>query len=81
MLQDFEALTPNVLAQTIETVAGGGIVLLLLNKISSLGQLRATKMALHRRYQSATHGPVVGRFNERFHRLLRDNQRALLLDE
>jgi len=26
VLQDFEALTPNLLARTIETVTGGGIV-------------------------------------------------------
>lgn len=30
--QDFEALTPNLLARTVETVEGGGIVVLLLSK-------------------------------------------------
>ena len=29
-LQDFEALTPNLLARTVETVEGGGIVVPLL---------------------------------------------------
>ena len=29
VLQDFEAMTPNVLARTIETVEGGGMVILL----------------------------------------------------
>ena len=30
VLQDFEALTPNLLARTIETVEGGGAVVILL---------------------------------------------------
>ena len=30
VLQDFEALTPNLLARTVETVEGGGIVIILI---------------------------------------------------
>ena len=37
--QDFEALTPNLLARTIETVEGGGLVILLLHSLSSLTSL------------------------------------------
>lgn len=37
--QDFEAVTPNLLARTIETVEGGGIVVLLLRTMNSLKQL------------------------------------------
>lgn len=37
--QDFEALTPNLLARTVETVEGGGIILLLLSSLSSLSSL------------------------------------------
>ena len=36
VLQDFEALTPNILARTIETVEGGGIVVILLKTVKSL---------------------------------------------
>lgn len=39
VLQDFEAVTPNLLARTIETVEGGGLVVLLLKTMSSLRQL------------------------------------------
>jgi N-acetyltransferase 10 len=39
VLQDFESITPNVLARTIETVEGGGCVLLLLKSMTSLRQL------------------------------------------
>lgn len=44
VLQDFEALTPNLLARTIETVEGGGLVVLLLKTMSSLRQLYAMTM-------------------------------------
>ena len=39
VLQDFEAITPNLLARTIETVEGGGLVVLLLKTMTSLKQL------------------------------------------
>ena len=39
VLQDFEALTPNLLARTIETVEGGGVVVLLLRTMTSLKQV------------------------------------------
>lgn len=42
--QDFEAVTPNLLARTIETVEGGGIVVLLLRTMNSLKQLYAMTM-------------------------------------
>lgn len=44
VLQDFEAITPNLLARTIETVEGGGIVVLLLKTMTSLRQLYAMTM-------------------------------------
>ena len=43
-MQDFEALTPNLLARTVETVDGGGIVVLLLRTMSSLKQLYTMTM-------------------------------------
>jgi N-acetyltransferase 10 len=42
--QDFEAMTPNLLARTVETVEGGGIVVLLLKSMSSLKQLYSMTM-------------------------------------
>jgi N-acetyltransferase 10 len=65
MLQDFEALTPNLLARTIETVEGGGIVVLLLRSVDSLKQLYTLSMDVHERYRTEAHKDVVGRFNER----------------
>jgi len=36
VLQDFEALTANLLAQAIETVEGGGVIILLVSAVASL---------------------------------------------
>lgn len=66
VLQDFEALTPNLLARTVETVEGGGIVVILLRTMKSLKQLYTMTMDVHSRYRTEAHQDVVGRFNERF---------------
>jgi len=66
VLQDFSAITPNVLARTIETVEGGGIVVLLLNSMKSLKQLYTLSMDVHSRFRTEQHHDVIGRFNERF---------------
>lgn len=44
ILQDFEAITPNLLARTIETVEGGGLVVLILKTMASLKQLYTITM-------------------------------------
>ncbi|XP_078405701.1 RNA cytidine acetyltransferase [Cetorhinus maximus] len=66
VLQDFEALTPNLLARTIETVEGGGLVVILLRTVNSLKQLYTMTMDVHTRFRTESHQDVVGRFNERF---------------
>lgn len=82
VLQDFEAVTPNVLARTIETVEGGGIVVLLLQTMSSLRQLYSLSMDVHARYRTAsTDEDIVARFNERFLLSLSASPNCLLLDD
>jgi N-acetyltransferase 10 len=81
VLQDFEALSPNLLARTVETVSGGGVVLLLLKSMSSLRQLYSLTMDSHARYRTEAHSTVVGRFNERFILSLADNPAALVADD
>jgi N-acetyltransferase 10 len=66
VLQDFEALTPNLLARTVETVEGGGIIVLLLSNLESLSQLYTLTMDVHARFRTESHQNVTGRFNERF---------------
>lgn len=66
ILQDFEALTPNLLCRTIESVEGGGIILILLKTMTSLKQLYTITMDVHNRYRTPSHTNVEPRFNERF---------------
>ncbi|KAF2772117.1 DUF699-domain-containing protein [Teratosphaeria nubilosa] len=81
ILQDFEAITPNLLARTIETVEGGGLVILLLKGMNSLKQLYAMSMDIHSRYRTEAHGDVVARFNERFILSLGSCDSCLVIDD
>ncbi|THV00462.1 DUF699-domain-containing protein [Dendrothele bispora CBS 962.96] len=81
VLQDFEALTPNLLARTVETVEGGGLIVLLLKTMSSLRQLYTMTMDVHSRYRTESSGAVVARFNERFILSLGGCKDCLVLDD
>ncbi|VDL64217.1 unnamed protein product [Hymenolepis diminuta] len=81
ILQDFEALTPNTLARTIETVSGGGVVVFLLKSMDSLQQLCTMAMDVHARYRTEAHTDVVCRFNERFLLSLSQNTRCIVMDD
>lgn len=81
VLQDFEALTPNLMARTIETVCGGGLVIFLLRTVKSLKQLYAMSMDVHNRYRTEANGDVVPRFNERFILSLAKNSNCLVCDD
>ncbi|KAF8906316.1 GNAT acetyltransferase 2-domain-containing protein [Gymnopilus junonius] len=81
VLQDFEAITPNLLARTIETVEGGGLVVLLLKTMTSLRQLYTMAMDVHARYRTSFHDSVIARFNERFILSLGSCPDCLVLDD
>ena len=81
ILQDFEAITPNLLARTIETVEGGGMVILLLKGMNSLKQLFTMTMDIHSRYRTEAHDDVVARFNERFILSLGSCESCLFVDD
>ncbi|KAG9232422.1 N-acetyltransferas-like protein [Amylocarpus encephaloides] len=81
ILQDFEAITPNLLARTIETVEGGGLVVLLLKGMTSLKQLYTLSMDVHSRYRTEAHDDVTARFNERFILSLGKCESCLVIDD
>ncbi|OQR83518.1 N-acetyltransferase 10 [Achlya hypogyna] len=81
VLQDFEAITPNILARTIETVEGGGVVVLLLRTMTSLKKLYTMSMDVHARFRTEAHQDVVARFNERFILSLSNCDKCLVLDD
>ncbi|XP_034194946.2 RNA cytidine acetyltransferase l(1)G0020 [Osmia lignaria lignaria] len=81
VLQDFEAITPNLLARTIETIEGGGLIVFLLQSVNSLKQLYTMNMDVHQRFRTEAHQNVVGRFNERFLLSLASCKRCLVVDD
>lgn len=81
ILQDFEAITPNLLARTIETVEGGGLVILLLKGMTTLKQLYTLSMDVHSRYRTEAHNDAVSRFNERFILSLGSCESCLVVDD
>ncbi|KAF1813674.1 N-acetyltransferase [Eremomyces bilateralis CBS 781.70] len=81
ILQDFEAITPNLLARTVETVEGGGLVIILLKGMNSLKQLYTLSMDIHSRYRTEAHNDVVARFNERFILSLGSCESCLVVDD
>ncbi|XP_039031009.1 RNA cytidine acetyltransferase 1-like isoform X2 [Hibiscus syriacus] len=81
ILQDFEALTPNLLARTIETVQGGGLIVLLLRSLSSLTRLCTMVMDVHERYRTESHSEAAGRFNERFLLSLASCKACVVMDD
>ncbi|XP_060184187.1 RNA cytidine acetyltransferase 1-like [Lycium barbarum] len=81
ILQDFEALTPNLLARTIETVEGGGLIVLLLRNLSSLTSLFTMAMDVHSRFRTESHSRATGRFNERFILSLASCETCIVMDD
>ena len=81
VLQDFEAITPNLIARTFETVEGGGLIILLLKTIQSLKQLFTMSMDVHKRYRTEAHETVTCRFNERLILSLADCSRILVVND
>jgi N-acetyltransferase 10 len=81
VLQDFEALTPNIMARTIETVQGGGLVVFLLRSVKSLKQLYTMTMDVHARYRTESAADVIPRFNERFILSLGKCHNCLICDD
>lgn len=81
VLQDFEAITPNILARTIETVEGGGMIVLLLPSMTSLKQLYTMTMDVHQRFRTNDEHDITPRFNERFLLSLASCHSCLVLDD
>ncbi len=81
VLQDFESITPNVLCRTIETVEGGGVIVILFNTMTSLKQLYTISMDVHDRFRTEGHSKVDPRFNERFILSLGHCDNCIVMDD
>ncbi|KAK6590145.1 hypothetical protein RS030_172589 [Cryptosporidium xiaoi] len=84
ILQDFEAITPNILCRTIETVSGGGIICITLQTMSSLKNLYYTVMDFHSKLKCSDDlysEEIVSRFIPRFILSLSTCNNCIVLDD
>mmetsp|Transcript_6047 Transcript_6047/g.5452 ORF Transcript_6047/g.5452 Transcript_6047/m.5452 type:complete len:85 (-) Transcript_6047:167-421(-) len=65
----------------METVEGGGAVIMLFNTMTSLKQLYTISMDVHARYRTESHSQVEPRFNERFLLSLTNCTTCLAIDD
>ena len=65
----------------METVEGGGMIVMLFNTMTSLKQLYEISMDVHQRYRTEAHQVVKPRFNERFLLSLSDCKTCLAIDD
>ena len=68
-------------ARTIETVEGGGVIVVLLKSVDSLKQLYAMSMDVHQRFRTESHQDIVCRFNERLILSLASCKHAIVVDD
>lgn len=69
------------MARTVETVEGGGLIILLLKTLTSLKQLFTMSMDVHKRFRTESHQTVTCRFNERLILSLADCKRCLVVND
>nr|UXY88033.1 N-acetyltransferase 10 [Cryptomonas curvata] len=81
VLENFEALSPNIMAKTIETVEGGGLIIFLLNTINSLDKIHSVSMEIYKKFESESYKTITGRFIERFVFSLNSCSTFIAIDE
>ncbi|KAH8582111.1 KRE33p like superfamily I ATPAse fused to an acetylase [Cryptosporidium sp. chipmunk genotype I] len=84
ILQDFEAITPNILCRTIETVSGGGVICITLQTMSSLRNLYETAMDFHGKLkcnEDLYSGSIISRFIPRFILSLSSCSNCVVVDD
>lgn len=74
VLQDFESLTPNLIALSIETVRGGGLIVLLLDNVESIESMTKIKSNF------LLDDDFVPRYNKRLFRSLINSSFILFLN-
>mmetsp|Transcript_13668 Transcript_13668/g.30678 ORF Transcript_13668/g.30678 Transcript_13668/m.30678 type:complete len:691 (+) Transcript_13668:39-2111(+) len=81
VMQDFEEISPNVMAKVIETVEGGGTIILLLETKNSLKNLHRLSLTIYKKFQNATYRTIAGRFIDSFIFSLKECTTFLILDD
>ena len=81
ILQDFENLTPNIMAKTIETCRGPGIVLFLVKKLKDLKDIFNISLESSKRFLTGNYNKSQKNFMNRMVRLMQDSEGFYFLDD
>ncbi|OHT07157.1 N-acetyltransferase 10 [Tritrichomonas foetus] len=85
ILQDIESVTPNILARTIETVKGGGTILMLLNKMQNIEDLYTKSVAFNKDMAKTggneAFGQAANRFSKRFYKSIKKCGNCVCIDD
>lgn len=76
ILEDFEALSPNMIASSVEAVRGGGLIVLLFDQEKPIGDVCKHAESI----PGAETGRLVSRFNRRLFKSLLSTDFAIFLD-
>jgi len=81
ILEDFEAISPNILARVIETIEGGGIIIFMIETVNSIENLRKVSLNVHKNWNSHVFSTITSRFIKNFIFSLSDCATFLHLNE
>lgn len=66
VLEDFENISPNILARIIETIEGGGMILFLVETINSMENIRRLSINVYKSWNSHAFTAITSRFIKNF---------------
>jgi N-acetyltransferase 10 len=66
VMQNFEEISPNILAKTVETVEGGGSIIFLLETENSLKNLHRISFKIYKKFTTNAYKTISGRFIDLF---------------
>lgn len=64
VVENFEMISPNVLARVIETIEGGGLIIFLLDTENNLNNLQNISNGIKKKFKNSPYKTVNGRFFE-----------------
>lgn len=82
ILQNFEDITPNNFARTIETVSGGGTILLLLETMKNLEDMYNASMSFHKGMRTdKLFGSTTNNLARRFYKTIKECGNCVCIDD
>mmetsp|Transcript_38975 Transcript_38975/g.79791 ORF Transcript_38975/g.79791 Transcript_38975/m.79791 type:complete len:332 (+) Transcript_38975:70-1065(+) len=81
IIQNFETISPNILARVIETVEGGGLIVFLIETVNPFEKLKNVSLKLHKKFEKMAYKTLAGRFMDILLFSLNECPTFLILDD